>query len=118
MSLHENLVEYAVRTMMKGNSPATAAKKTAAHFNGTTNMFLGPDVVDVDPAELEDALWGRMADFAIAAVAKIKPGKEHYALGGTINHYGQARFKKTRAELKERILEKLGYDLFVNDDGT
>lgn len=118
MSLHENTIEYAVRTMMKGHSPATSAKRTAEHFNGSTNVFLGSGVIEIDPAELEDALWDRMVDFAIAATAKIKPGKEHYALGGTIQHFGQGRFKKTRSELKERILEKLDYDPFVNDDGV
>jgi hypothetical protein len=112
-----NTVEYAVRTMMKGNSVVAAAKRTVAKFSGSENMFLAPagTIVQIDAVELAEALWDRLVDFTVNSLSKIKPGFEHYALDGTIQHYSQGRFKKERDELKERVSERLGYCPFVND---
>jgi hypothetical protein len=109
-----NTVEYAVREMMKNKSVSAAAKRTAEKFSGHENMFLAPhgEVVQIDVAELEEALWDRMTDFCIRGLSAMKPGFKHYALDATINYYNQARFKKERTELKERVIAWFEYDLF------
>lgn len=111
------VVEYAVQSMMKGRSLTSAARSTAKKFNGTQNLFIGSmDDISIDGAELEDALWGRLVDFATAAVPKLRAGKEHFALLGTLQHFNQQ--PKLRAELKKRIIAAVGGDPFPNDDGS
>jgi hypothetical protein len=47
-------------------------------------------------------------------MASIRPGREHYALDGTLLQFSQ---KPTlRKELKARVLEKLRSNPFPNDD--
>ena len=108
------VVEYAVQDMFKGKSLKTAARSTAKKFNGSTNMFIGSmDQISIDPDSLEDALWERLVGYTTASIPKIKPGKEHFALDGTIQFYRQ---KPTmRAELKKRVVVALGGDPFTND---
>lgn len=111
------VVEYAVQSMMKGKSLASAARSTAKKFDGHQNLFIGAgDDISIDPKVLEEALWGRLVDFATAAVPKLKQGKEHYALLSTLSHFQQP--SKMRAELKGRIITALGGDPFPNDDGS
>jgi len=112
-STHDTVVEYAVRTMMKGKSPTSAAKDTVKKLSGSENMFFGPGITLIDPKTLEGALWDRMVKFTVDRVHRIKPGMEHYALDGTIQHFNQA--PGLRAELKKRVLAKAG-NLFPNDD--
>lgn len=109
-------VEYAVRDMFKGHSLASAAKRTAKKFDGYENMFLGPGVIHVDESELEEALWDRMIYRTIEGVRRMRDGFEHFALDGTVAFYKQTRFKKMRAELKERVIARFGHDPFTNDD--
>lgn len=112
------VVEYAVQEMMKGKSPAAAARATAKKLNGASNIFIGgaQSNVSIDPAELEDALWDRLVGFTTVSIPRLKAGKEHYALGGTLQHFSQK--PKLRAELKERVVRALGADPFPQDDGT
>lgn len=112
-STHSNVVEYAVQYLFKGKTPKTAAAATAKKLSGGSNMFLDvhpPDIVKIDARQLEDALWDRMVDFAIKAVARIKPDKAHFALGGTIQHFRQK--PALGAELKRRVIAKIGRDPF------
>ena len=111
-----NVVEYAVQSMFKGQTIAKAAKSTAKKLSGFENMFLGPGVTIVTPRLLEEALWERLVDQVIAGIPRIKAGKEHYALGGVITQFSQPA--SIRAELKRRVVQKLGYDPFQSDDGT
>jgi hypothetical protein len=113
-STNPTVVEYAVQTMFKGKSPSVAAKDTAKKHHGTENRFFGPGKSEIDPKKLEDALWERLVDYTIAAIPRIKEGKEHFALDGTIDHFKQAR--GVRKELKKRVVKKLGRDPFTNDD--
>jgi hypothetical protein len=112
-STHPTVIEYGVREMMKKKSPRAAAGATAKKLHGYQNMLLGGDVTEINPAVLEEALWDRLVDFAIAGVAKVKPGYEHYALDGTVQHFNQT--KKVRVELKRRALARLGCNPFSND---
>ena len=112
-STNKIVVEYAVRQMMKKQSPRTAARSTAKRLNGDENVFIGPGTVEIDPAMLETALWDRLAAFVADAMLKVRSGFEHYALDGTILHFNQ---KPTmRAELNRRVISKLGADPFLND---
>lgn len=114
-STHPTVVEYAVQTMMKGKTPENAAKDTAKKFSGSENMFFGPGISKIDPKTLSEALWVRLVQFTVSAMGRIKPGMEHFALGGTIQHFHQGT--RVRAELKKRVITELGGDPFPNDDG-
>lgn len=117
-STHPTVLDYAVVYMQKGKSPSVAAKLTAEKLSGGTNYFLGNGVVSIDPKVLEDALWDRMANDVITAMPKFKEGKEDFALGGTLDLYGQAKGPmrtinpKQEAELRKRVVKKLGRDPF------
>jgi hypothetical protein len=111
---HPTVVEYAVRTMMKGKSPASAAKDTVKKLSGSENIFFGPGVTTIDPKKLEDALWARLVACAIHSMKHIREGKEHFALDGTLSHFDQK--PSMRKELKRRTIEALGYNPFVHDD--
>lgn len=113
-STHPTVVEYAIQTMFKGKSPSAAAKDTVKKHHGTENMFFGPGKSEIDARKLEDAIWDRLVDYTIAAIHRVKEGKEHFALDGTIDHFKQA--KGVRKELKKRVIKKLGKDPFTNDD--
>ena len=114
-STHETVVEYAARTMMKGKSPAVAAKDTAKKFSGYENMFFGPGVSYIDPQKLEEALWNRLSDFALTGAKRMRPGMEHFALDSTVQHFRQT--PGVRKKLKARIIELAGgANLFPNDD--
>lgn len=114
-STDETIVEYGVQMMMKNKSPSAAARATVKKLHGFQNLFVGggAEPVDIDAEELEEALWGRLVAFTTAAIPRIKPGKEHYAIDGTIQHFSQK--PSIRAELKKRIVATLGSDPFPND---
>lgn len=114
-STHPNVVEYGVREMMKGKSPAAAAKSTAKKLGGAANMFLGSptEPVVIEPDVLEMALWDRLSDFTVQAISKIKPGMEHYALDGTLQHFRQA--PKIRPVLKAHVQKRLGRNPFAGE---
>lgn len=112
-STHPNVIEYAVQYLFKNKTPKAAAATTAKKLSGGPNMFLDvhpPDIVKINVPQLEDAVWDRIVDFAIKGVARIKVDKAHYALDGAIQHFRQ---KPTlRAELKRRVIARLGRDPF------
>jgi hypothetical protein len=113
--LLEIVVEYAIQTMIKrGKSPSAAAKDTVKKHHGTSNMFFGPGTTSIDAALLENAIWNRLVDVTISGMGRIKEGMEHFALDGTIQHFNQK--PAIRAELKRRVVAKLGRDPFTNDD--
>jgi hypothetical protein len=113
-STHPTVVEYAVQTMIKrGYGPAAAAKDTVKRLSGYENIFFGPGVTTIEPLALESALWQRLADFTIHSIQKIKPGFEHYALDGTINHFHQR--PSVRSKLKDAVIDKLGSDPFPSE---
>jgi len=113
-STNEIVVEYAVQEMMKGKSPASAARATAKKHSGYENMFFGPGITVIDAGTLENALWGRLTEFTIRMLPKLKAGKEHYALDGTLAHFNQK--PSARRLLKARVVDQFGYDPFVADD--
>ena len=109
--------------MFKGQSPKVAARNTAKKLSGGQNMFLGPGVTTIDAAKLEAALWDRMAEHAAKGVPKFKSEKNHWTLGSTLQFYKQAKFggpekPADRKRLKDLVIEKLGHDPFLSDDGT
>ena len=113
-STNTTVVEYAVRTMMKGKSPSVAAKDTAKKFSGFENMFFGPGVSYIDPQKLEEALWERLSEFTMVATTKMRPGMEHFALDGTVSYFRQA--PAIRKKLKAKIIALAGgVDPFPND---
>lgn len=112
-STHPTVIEYAVQTLFKGKSPEVAAKDTAKKLSGSENMFFGPGVSLIDPKKLAEALWGRLVSFTIQGMKKIKPGMEHFALDGTVQHFRQA--PRIRTELKNRVTKALGGEPFPND---
>ena len=110
-STNPTVITYAVQDLFKGKSPAAAAKHTVKKLSGTENMFLGPGVSTIDPKALEAALWEHLADFVIAGFPKMKPGKEDYALDGTIFHFSQK--PAIRERLYAEVVKRLGRDPFV-----
>ena len=107
-STHGTVIEYGAREMMKGKSPAAAAKATAKKLSGAANAFLGSptEPVYIDPAALEDALWTRLVEFTTKALGSYKQGKEHWAIDSTVQHFKQS--PKIREALKKRIVAALG----------
>lgn len=112
-STNDTVVEYAVQNLFKRQSPKKAAENTAKKLSGSPNMLLGvhpPDVVKIDPRRLEDAVWDRMVDFTLSGIASFKPDKAHWALDSTLQHFHQR--PSQRAQLKKRVIARLGRDPF------
>jgi hypothetical protein len=110
-STHDTVVEYAVREMFKGKSPEAAAKRTAQKLSGAQNLFLGSDVVSIDPKKLEAALWNRMVENVISNIKRFKPGTENIALAATIQFFKQK--KVVEEKLKTMVVKELGHDPFT-----
>lgn len=107
---HPVVVEYAVQEMLKHKTPSVAAKATFKKLNGIPNHFLGSVVPTVDPKRLEEALWGRLVDNTFTNLSKVREGKEDFALGMTLSHFGQK--DSLSPELKARVIKKLRFDPF------
>ena len=113
-SNNENVVEYAIQTMFKKKSISFAAKDTANKHSGYSNVFFGSGVTLIVADKLENAIWQRMIKFTANAMSKMLVDKYHYALDGTTQHFNQSsRFRK---QLKNKMIESLGYNPFLNDD--
>jgi hypothetical protein len=113
-STHPTFVEYTVHSLHKGQSPRRAAASTAKKHNNTTNLLVGHgDRIEIDPRVLEESVWDRLVNYALVAMSKIKTGKEHYALDGTLLNFSQK--SSHRQELKDRIIRSIGSDPFPND---
>lgn len=104
-STDSTVVEYAVQEMFKRKTPRTAARNTAKKLSGYENMFLGSGVSVIDAKKLEEALWERMVTFAMDRIQKVRPGMEHFAIGGTADHFRQG--KAIEQELDRRVRERL-----------
>lgn len=126
-SPHEIIVEYGVQEMMKGKTPSSAAKYTADHFSGSTNLFIhgGTEVLKIDADELEAALWNRMVENVVRNLQGGKPGYEHYALDGAMIHFGQFEVSSKKPSkaalgrrqiLKTMVMQALGTNPFTSDD--
>ena len=112
-STHPTVVEYAVQYLFKNMGPKKAAENTAKKLSGGPNMFLNvhpPDVVKIDVHQLEEAVWGQIVDRTIKGLGSFKPDKAHYALDGNLQHFHQR--PSQRAELKRRVIARLGHDPF------
>ena len=112
-STHGTVIDYAVQELFKGKSIKKAAEITTKKLAGAPNMFLGvhpPDVVKIDPAQLEEALWARLVDDVIKSIAIFKPDKAHWTLDSVIQKFKQR--PSMRKELKRRVIERLGRDPF------
>lgn len=125
-SNHPNVVQYAVITLMKGKTPASAAKSTAKKLSGGDNMFLGPGISLIDAATLENAIYEYMVQHSLTAGQK--PGGKYGMLNNhpapysralverytqsTLAYFGQERETKAQlaveTELLKRTLAKLG----------
>ena len=110
-SANPTTVEYAIQYVLKGKSPAVAAKLTKGKLHGQSNLFYGGRTVDIDQGELEAAIWDRIASFAIEGIPKMKPGMEHYTLGGTAFHF-QLETQKLKDQLRREVIKKLGHNPF------
>jgi hypothetical protein len=112
-SQNVTVVEYAVQNLFKHQSPKKAAENTAKRLGGSPNMLLGvhpPSVVYIDQEQLEEALWDRLVDTVIKGIPKFKPDKANWSLNGTLLHFHQR--PALRAELKRRVIARLGGDPF------
>lgn len=122
--MHPTIVEYGVREMMKGKSPEAAARVTDEKLSGSHNLFLGPDVVEIDADELVAELWNRMVEYTLKNMVSTRVGMEHYALDGTMINFGQVKLgrpvsvavQKRRQRLKTLIIQALGRNPFPNDE--
>lgn len=113
-STHPVVVEYAVRSLFKGKSPAAAAKLTSKNLGGFTNYFVasGSETLEIDPKTLENAVWNRIADLAISNLSLVRQGKEDFAVGMAADHF---RLKAAdEAKLTKIVVAKLGRPLSVN----
>jgi len=111
------VLEYAVRYLFQGKSPKIAANKTKEKLSGKKNMFIsgGVEEVAIDSGNLEKALWSKLVSQTIDSMSKIKEGKEHFALDGVSQKFGQ-KSSKFRSTLKNLVIKKLGKNPFTNDD--
>lgn len=106
-SSHPTVVEYAVQEMFKGKSPKVAAANAAARLNGGINMFIDTkNDVEIDPAELEEALWMNMAKYATKY--PIKPGEERNVARGTLAHFQQWKWgKPPKTKMEDMLMERM-----------
>lgn len=103
-SRHPTVVQYAVHELFKRKSPKTAAENTARKLNGGTNMFIDVSSdTDIDPKELEEALWINMAEYA--AQGRCKPGEERGCAQGALMHFGQWQWgKPPKTKMEDKII--------------
>lgn len=111
------VVTFAMHTLSKGKSPKAAAESTDQSFHESENMFVGPGVIHIDAKKLEEAIWGRLVDATISSMKSYRADKKYMALEGTLIQYKQRKpgkpAPKIEAELRQRIVSKLGHDPFV-----
>jgi hypothetical protein len=123
-STHPTVVQYALEFMKKGKTIPVAAKLTAERLSGGTNVFLGNGIVSIDAKVLEEAIWDKIVEETIRAMKSYKPEKQDMAIGGTLQMFGQAKGPmmkinpKLEAELRKRVIKKLGHDPFVHTART
>jgi len=117
-SLNQTVVQYAVQQMFKGKSPAIAARNTAQRLNGGTNMFIdSAHEVDIDPVELEEALWENMADYATKS--PIKPGDERNVARGTLMYFNQWSWgKPPKTKLEDKLILYMGKPKLLTPNST
>jgi hypothetical protein len=109
------VLEYTAQSMIKGKSLTAAIKASMKTFHGHTNMFVGSgDNITINEDILKEAMWERLVGVVTANISRIKPGKEHYALDGTLQQFSQK--PSMRAELKKRVIKAVGTNPFPNDD--
>ncbi len=108
-SAHPVVVECAVRECFKRRTPRTAALTTQKKLAGSPNLFIGggTEVVEIDPQELENQIWFRMADRTIKAIKSVKPGFEEFALEGILAEYGQKPSPANKKQLQMAIDHQL-----------
>lgn len=91
-STDDVVVEYAVQELMKRKTTtvAKAAAATAEKLSGGTNLFIGGgvDIVKIDVAKLEAALWDRIVAKVRGYLSRMTPGSEDFAIGGAVDLYG------------------------------
>lgn len=104
-STSETVVQYAVRELFKGKSPAVAAKTTAKKLSGGTNMFLGPGITLIDPVKLEEALWKHMLKYALDGTKHYTPGMEQHSMGGTAEYFNLKKSPALLAKFKKMFDE-------------
>jgi len=109
-SEHPTAVEYAWHSVMRGKSPAAAAKFTEKKLSGSENLFFGGEIVRIDPVKLEAAIWKRLAERVIDGLPKVRPGKEEYVLDGVLQGFQQS--PALREKLRARVIDELGRDPF------
>lgn len=107
------LMQYCVQDMFKGRQIPNIAKNVAKKFSGGENMFLGPGVLSIDPQQLEAALWKYVGQAVASAAAKVKAGKEHYAIDGIVQQFRIDA--KYRDKVKSAAVAAIGRDIFAND---
>lgn len=120
-STDKTVVEYAMQSVLKGRSVATAAKATAKKLSGGTNYFIGGGgaVVSIDPKKLEEALWERIVDQCLKWLPDMV-GREDDVFSTAAIRYEQVSSpesgwkpnEKFVKELRKRIIMRLGHDLF------
>lgn len=108
------LMQYCVQDMFKKRQIPAIAKSVAKKFSGSENIFLGNGVLEINPKELEAALWQYVGKSVAAFAGKVKPGKEHFAIDGTMQQFNID--PKYRAKVKAAAVTELGRDIFTNDD--
>ena len=103
-----------MQNLFKRQGPRKAAENTAKSLAGHPNMMLGvygpPNVVAIDPAQLEEAVWERLVDLTLKSMAHYQTDKAHWALDSTVQRFNQGA--GTRKELKKRVIARLGRDPF------
>lgn len=117
---HPSVVEYAMISVLKGKSPAAAAKQAVTKLAGRTNLFLGPGRVAIDADRLEEQLYKRMADSVVASIKQHPPRPDRdVSILGHIGRFfprpGSAIPQRAYAQIHQHIVEQLGRDPFVED---
>lgn len=110
-SSHPTVVEYGAREMMKGKTPATAAKSTTKKLSGFPNLMIDPLMVNIDPKKLEAELWKRLVGMVIQYIGNVRPGKEDIALLSALDFFKQ-KDPKVAALLKLKVIQEMGRDPF------
>jgi hypothetical protein len=96
-NVHPTLEEYLVRRQMqRGWSVAKTAASVAADFNGTTNVFMGTEPINVSADQLKNALWQRIIEFHNASRVRPEIKNTAFHLGMTSDHY-----KLTKADQRQ-----------------
>jgi hypothetical protein len=83
--VNPNIIEYITQDLFKGKSVSSACKKFIVKYGGQDALFFGK--VDINQAQLEEAMFRDKAMKVIEAMKQFKKGSDDIALAAVAQKF-------------------------------